>query len=96
MQFRGEHKFDITHGTVIFIGYEAGKRIVNYISEEALQDFFGAAEGEGADWLVDAFRRNQAAIEELAQVAITAGQINETGGANITSDWLQRRGYHQI
>jgi hypothetical protein len=93
MNFTGEHKWDIVTGSVVFISKDADMRLPHQISEEALEDKFGF-EGP-AESCTEAFVANRNEIQRLAEVAIADGQINQYGGASITSDWLQKKGYRR-
>ena len=91
MNFTSEHQWDIERGCVQFVGYDGDRRVVNRISEEALEDYFG--HNRPAHLSVEAYRHNRDEIHRLAELAITEGQVGNDGGASISSTWLQAKNY---
>jgi hypothetical protein len=93
MQFTDEYKWDIVTGSVMFISRDDGHRLVHQVSEEALEDFFGSSAPAAAS--ADIFSANRIEIQRLAEIAVTEGQLNRFGGANITSEWLSAKRYRR-
>lgn len=71
---------------VEFILPDGPSERISRVSYAVLQDAFGAGDDESC---LRTFEMNRNQIEDLARRAISSGQVNETGGANITTDWLR-------
>jgi hypothetical protein len=69
-----------------FVLAETLPEMINRVSYAVLQDVYGA---DADDSCLNAFEMHRGELEGLAGQAITVGQVNETGGANITTDWLR-------
>jgi len=75
VMFDGERRFDIVRGTVVFSGEADGKRILCFLSEEALLDYFGADPSK--DGLLAAFDSNVAEIQRIAIALLKNGRLDE-------------------
>jgi hypothetical protein len=71
--------------TVAFAVVVDGQSATAEISAEALQDHFGATSFTGAP-LVDAFKRNRAAIEAVARVKVP-GRLAAGRGLLVSADF---------
>ena len=69
-----------------FVLAETLPAMINRVSYSVLQDVYDAGDDDSC---LHAFEMHHGELEGLARQAITAGQVNETGGANITTDWLR-------
>jgi hypothetical protein len=87
--FTGEHAWDST-GAVVFIAKVDGLRVTNRVSEESLQDYFGSNGSQNDD--LAAFAAHRDRIEQIARVMIHAGATNVTGGADLTTDAVEKYG----
>jgi hypothetical protein len=91
MNFTAERKWDIVTGSVVFGSNDGDQRLAHQVSEEALADHFGF-DGP-AELSAAAFDANRQELERLAETAIAEGQVNASGGASITSEWLTKKSY---
>lgn len=96
MEFRGGTdalKFDSSSEFLWFVGYRGTQEFLNTINQDALEDFFGAAEGEDVFAAVEgAFLKHVGTILELAENALADNNLNTRGGAEITTEWIQAKG----
>lgn len=76
IQFTGESTRDIGVGGISFKAIVDGQTISCKVSDEALQDHFGASAGVSCD---RAFKVNQLRIENVARDLINAGQVDSRG-----------------
>jgi hypothetical protein len=70
-------------GCIYFSGTVDGKRVRHRIFEEALSDCFDGAEGEDQ---FTVFERNRVKIEERAREKLEEGDVNDTGGVDLSVD----------
>jgi Protein of unknown function (DUF1488)/CHAT domain len=75
VMFDGERRFDLTRGGVFFTGEADGKRILCFISEAALQDYFQA--GTKTDSALQAFDVNVAEIHRIAIDLLKNGRLDD-------------------
>jgi hypothetical protein len=78
--------WDFDRGAVVFRALVNGKNVPCLISEESLQDHFGADPGGGGAEMKATFERNRRAIEVIARDAIRDGRIDANGMVLIRSE----------
>jgi hypothetical protein len=75
VMFDGERKFDIVRGAIVFSGEADGKRILCFLSEEALQDYFDSHPSK--EGLLAAFDSHVAEIQRIAIALLKNGRLDE-------------------
>lgn len=86
VQFSTDFRRDSTHRAILFDGRGFGREFTNRVSINALRDYFGSNGTPDGD--TEAFQRNRAVIEQLARRALENDEVNDTGGAEITTTFL--------
>jgi DNA-directed RNA polymerase specialized sigma24 family protein len=82
IQFPTEQRWDIVHGCVEFPAVIDGSRILCRVSEEALEDFFGA---KGYRDAIPVFVSNRSTFERIARDKIAVEDLKD-GYVSITTD----------
>ena len=89
IEFTGEYQWNID-GWIAFRALLDGQEITNRISRESLQDYFesdGSRAGDEA-----AYVRHRSRIDPIAAVMMQAEVTNEHGGADLTTEMVERYG----
>lgn len=90
IEFTGEHKWNID-GWTSFRAIVDGKQVTNRIAMESLQDYFGSDGSRDGDEA--AYQQHRASIDKIAEKMIRDGEINKYGGADLTTDAIERSGH---
>jgi hypothetical protein len=77
--------WNFDRGAVGFRALVNGREVPCLISEESLQDYFGADPAGGGDAMKAAFEKNRRTIELIAKDAIRNGRIDATGTVLIST-----------
>lgn len=85
--FPREQRWDITHGCVEFPAVVDGERVICRVSEEALEDYFGAT---GSDDAIPTFVANRTKFERIARDKLMVEEFTD-GAILIRTDDFHRR-----
>jgi len=85
--FPDEQRWNIIHGAVDFPAQLGSSRMTCRVSEEALEDYFGATT---TDTMVATFRTNRGTFEDIARRKLLAGEFAEGVVLITTKDFAKQ------
>lgn len=87
IEFTGQYRW-ASDGWLSFRAIVDGKSVTNRIAKDALQDHFDSDGSRGGDEA--GYLQFHDRIEQIAEWMIAAGNTNAFGGADLTSDMVQK------